>query len=203
MKLNASRKPLIPPIPEIELSGKALEISETRCKAWWSIAKPPSPPEVTRPSTSTSNFIVSGSISGRDGKVLQREIDDAPALYATPAASTSFEVAGVSFTQIGTLTALVTAFKTDLIISSSFAILAPMSLRSMCGQDIFNSTASQPTSTQAVASFCQFCISSSLPAPAMIEAMTIRSGYVVLISSKSGSHKSSGWSEISSQFHEE
>ena len=95
------------------------------------MAKPPRPPEVTNPSTSTSNFIVSGSINGRDGKVLHKDIEAPPALYATFAASTSFEVDGVSLTHIGTSTALVTAFNISFIISSSFAMFAPMSLRSM------------------------------------------------------------------------
>ena len=77
------------------------------------------------------NFIVSGSINGREGKVLQSDIEDAPDSYAAPAASTSLEVDGVNLTQIGTLTALVTAPRIDLIISSSLAMFAPMSLRSM------------------------------------------------------------------------
>ena len=79
----------------------------------------------------------------------------------------------------------------------------PMSLRSMCGHDRFSSSASAPSSWQAVASVCQCSSSRSLPEPAMIEATRMRSGCACLIRAMRGTHQSSGLSEMSSQFHDE
>jgi hypothetical protein len=79
----------------------------------------------------------------------------------------------------------------------------PMSLRSMWGQDRFNSNASAPCSWHAFASVCQCASSSSLPDPAMIDATSTRDGYAALIRASRGSHQSSGLSEMSSQFHDE
>src|SRR5687767_14990320 len=82
-------------------------------------------------------------------------------------------------------------------------MLDPMSLRSMCGQDRFNSKASAPCSWHALASVCHAASSLSLPEPAMIDAISMRSGYAFLMPAIFGIHQSSGLSEISSQFHDE
>ncbi len=79
----------------------------------------------------------------------------------------------------------------------------PMSLRSMCGHDRFSSKASAPASWHAFASVCQCASSVSLPDPAMIDAMSMRSGCAFLIRSRRGTHQSSVLSEMSSQFHDE
>ncbi len=73
----------------------------------------------------------------------------------------------------------------------------------MCGQDRFSSSASAPASWHVVARVCQCASSSSLPEPAMIDAIRIRSGCACLIRTSLGSHQSNGLSEISSQFHDE
>src|SRR5215203_5980640 len=78
-----------------------------------------------------------------------------------------------------------------------------MSLRSMCGHDRFSSKASAPASWQALARSCQCASSLSLPEPAMIEAINMRSGCAFLMPSIFGIHQSSVLSEINSQFHDE
>src|SRR5688500_17015560 len=82
-------------------------------------------------------------------------------------------------------------------------MLDPMSLRSMCGHDRLSSKASAPCSWHAFASVCQAASSLSLPEPAMIEAISIRSGYAFLMPAILGIHQSSGLSEISSQCQDE
>src|SRR6185436_11206195 len=78
-----------------------------------------------------------------------------------------------------------------------------MSLRSMWGHDRLSSNASAPASWQPFARSCQCASSLSLPEPAMIDAINMRSGYAFLMPSIFGIHQSSGLSEISSQFHDE
>src|SRR5215204_1906108 len=78
-----------------------------------------------------------------------------------------------------------------------------MSLRSMCGHDRLSSNASAPAAWHALARSCQCASSLSLPDPAMIEAISMRSGYAFLMPSIFGTHQSSVLSEINSQFHDE
>src|SRR4051794_32146420 len=113
-----------------------------------------------------------------------------------------FAVAGVSFTHTGTLATSFTAIVTTEQSTLSLPTFEPMSMRSMCGQEKFSSKPSTPTSWHAVVSACQLRSSLSLPEPAMIEAMRIRSGKAFLIFSRRGIHQSMVLSEISSQFHE-
>ncbi|PYQ23060.1 MAG: hypothetical protein DMF81_09920 [Acidobacteria bacterium] len=78
-----------------------------------------------------------------------------------------------------------------------------MSSRSMCGQDRFSSRPSAPCSWQAVARLRQWSSSLSLPEPAMIEAISTRSGNAFLMRPMRGTHQSSVLSEMSSQFQED
>ena len=92
----------MPKIPKISEFRKALEISEVNFKAWCRMANPARPPDVTKPSTPPSIFIVSGTFKGRDVYMLHKDIENAPTSYAAFEALTNDEVDGVSFTQIGT-----------------------------------------------------------------------------------------------------
>src|SRR5436305_4038973 len=113
-----------------------------------------------------------------------------------------FAVAGVSFTHTGTFATSFTAIVTTEQSTLSLPTFEPMSMRSMCGQEKFSSNPSTPASWHAVVSACQLRSSLSLPEPAMIDAMRMRSGCAFLIFSRRGIHQSVVLSEISSQFHE-
>ena len=166
----------MPPMPENALSGNACVSCDILAIDCGRIAGPPRPPLETRPSTFISNSSVSGSMSGSEGNVLDDEMASAPPRNAARASSTISVVEGVSFAHTGTFETSFTTWVTIEISSWSLPMLEPMSLRSMCGQERFSSSASAPSSWQAVASVCQWRSSSSLPDPAMIEAMRIRSG---------------------------
>ena len=142
-------------------------------------------------------------MSGSDGKVFDDEIASAPPRNAPLASSTMSVVDGVSLAQTGTRATSFTASATIEMSFSSLPMLLPMSLRSMCGHDRLSSSASAPSSWQAVASVCQCWSSRSLPEPAMIEATSTRVGWACLILAMRGTHQSSGLSEMSSQFHDE
>ena len=126
----------------------------------------------------------------------------APPRKVAVASSTMLEVAGVSFTQTGTVATSLTACVTTEQRTLSFPTLEPMSMRSMCGQEKFSSSASHPSSMSALASVCQLCSSLSLPDPAMIEPTSMRVGNCFLMFESRPIHQSSGLSEMSSQFQE-
>ena len=87
-----------------------------------------------------------------------------------------FDVAGVSFTHTGTRATSFTACVTTEQRTLSLPTFEPMSMRSMCGQEKFSSKPSTPASWHAFVRACQLRSSLSLPEPAMIEAMRMRSG---------------------------
>ena len=131
------------------------------------------------------------------------EMASAPPRNAPRASTTMSVVDGVSLAHTGTFATSFTTLVTIETCSWSLPMFEPMSCRSMCGHDRFSSSASQPCSWQAMASFCQCRSSVSLPEPAMIEATSTRSGNACLIRPSRGTHQSSVLSEISSQFHDE
>src|ERR1043166_7241685 len=141
-------------------------------------------------------------MTGSDGNVFDDDTASAPPRKHASASSTMFAVAGVSFTHTGmrdtSLTACVTTEQSTL----SLPTFEPMSMRSMCGQEKFNSSPSTPSSCIAFVSVCQLCSSLSLPEPAMIDAIRIFVGCAFLIRASLPIHQSSGLSEMSSQFHD-
>src|SRR5579859_7671926 len=192
----------MPPMPENSRSGKAFVICDIFASDSGRIAGPPNPPLETYPSTFISNSRVWGSMTGSDGNVFDDEIASAPPRKHASASSTMFAVAGVSLTHTGTRATSFTACVTTEQRTLSLPTFDPMSTRSMCGQEKFNSTASHPSSCTALVSVCQLCSSLSLPLPAMIDATSTFAGYVFLILLSLPIHQSSGLSEMSSQFHD-
>ena len=112
-------------------------------------------------------------------------------------------VEGVSFAHTGTLATSFTTWVTTEHSFWSLPMLEPMSSRSMCGQDRFSSKPSAPSSWHARARVRQWSSSLSLPEPAMIDAISTRSGKAFLMRRMRGAHQSSVLSEMSSQFHDE
>src|SRR4029079_86926 len=143
----------------------------------------------------------SGSINGIDGNVFDDVIASAPPRNDALASETMSVVDGGILHHTGTFATSLTTCVTTEINPSSLPIFEPMSLRSMCGQDRFNSNASAPASWHPVASVCQLRNSRSLPEPAMIDATRIRSGCACLIRMIRGIHQSRGSVEMSSHFH--
>ena len=141
-------------------------------------------------------------MSGRDGNVFEDEIASAPPRNVARASSTMSAVAGVSFTHTGTRATALTACVEMEHSTGSLPTLAPMSTRSMCGQEKFSSMASAPASWTAFVRVCQCSSSLSLPEPAMIDATRTRSGQADLIDSSRGTHQSRVLSDTSSQFQE-
>src|SRR5687768_65124 len=141
-------------------------------------------------------------MGGNEGQVFDEQIASAPPRKVAVASVTMFEVAGVSFTHTGTVDTSFTAWVTTEQSTLSLPTFEPMSMRSMCGQEKFSSSASQPSSMQALARRCQLCSSLSLPEPAMIDATSMRVGNCFLMRASLPIHQSSGLSEISSQFHD-
>ena len=189
--------------PEKLFSGNARVICAILASDCGRMAGPPRPPLDTRPSTFISNSSVSGSMTGSEGNVFEETTASPPPRKTAPASITMSVVEGVSFAHTGTLA---TSFTTWVTIEQSFwslPMLEPMSSRSMCGQDRFSSRPSAPCSWQARARVRQWSSSLSLPEPAMIDAMSTRSGNAFLMRPRRGTHQSSGLSEISSQFHDE
>ena len=141
-------------------------------------------------------------MGGSEGQVFDEQIASAPPRNVAVASSTMFEVAGVSFTHTGTVATSFTAWVTTEQSTLSLPTFEPMSMRSMCGQEKFSSSASTPSAMQALASVCQAFSSLSLPEPAMIDATSILFGNCCLMRESLPIHQSSGLSEMSSQFHE-
>src|SRR5687767_1974968 len=112
-------------------------------------------------------------------------------------------VEGVSLATTGTFATSFTTWVTTEQSFWSLPMLLPMSSRSMWGQDRFSSKPSAPSSWQARARVRQWSSSLSLPDPAMIDAMSTRSGNACLMHRMRGAHQSRVLSEMSSQFHEE
>src|SRR5258706_6576517 len=141
-------------------------------------------------------------MGGSEGQVFDDTTASAAPRKQASASSTMFDVAGVSFTHTGIFDTSLTAMVTTEQRTLSLPTFEPMSTRSMCGQEKFSSSASAPSSWQALARVCQLFSSLSLPEPAMIEAPRIFAGYAFLIAASLPIHQSSGLSEISSQFQE-
>ena len=127
----------------------------------------------------------------------------APLRRQAAASTTMSEVDGVSLHQTGTLATSFTASVNTEQSPSSRPMFDPMSFRSMWGQEKFSSRPSAPASWQAVARVCHAWSSLSLPEPAMIDAISTRSGWAALMRVMRGVHQSSVLSLMSSQFHEE
>src|SRR5215203_7099679 len=96
-------------MPENALSGNAWHIRAMLHNDIGRIARPPSPPLDTRPSTLISNSNVSGSIIGSDGNVFDDTIASAPPRKHAAASTTMSRVAGVSFVQTGIVATSFTA----------------------------------------------------------------------------------------------
>ena len=77
--------------------------------------------------------------------MLEDEIASAPPRKVASASSTMFAVAGVSFTQTGTVATAFTACVEVEQSTGSLPTLAPMSTRSMCGHEKLSSMASTPS----------------------------------------------------------
>jgi hypothetical protein len=166
----------MPPIPEKLFSGNARVICAILAMDWGRMAGPPRPPLETRPSTFISNSSVSGSIRGSDGNVFEETTASPPPAKTAPASIAMSVVDGVSFDHTGTFATSFTTWVTREQSFWSLPMFEPMSSRSMCGQERFSSRPSAPWSWQARARVCQAASSLSEPEPAMIEAMSTRSG---------------------------
>ena len=142
-------------------------------------------------------------MGGREGKVFEETTASPPPAKTAPASITMSVVEGVSLAHTGIFAACLTTWVTDEQSFWSLPMFDPMSSRSMCGQERFSSRPSAPCSWQARASVCQLSSSLSEPEPAMMDAISTRSGKAFLMRPRRGTHQSSGLSEISSQFQEE
>ena len=112
-------------------------------------------------------------------------------------------VAGVSLAHTGPFATSFTTWVTKEHWAWSLPMFEPMSSRSMCGQERFSSRPSAPAFSHSRARVRQWSSSRSLPEPAMIDAISTRSGNAFLMRSSRGIHQSRGLSEMSSQFHDE
>ena len=138
-----------------------------------------------------------------DGKVLEEVTASAPPRNVAPASITMSLVAGVSLAHTGPFATSFTTWVTYEQRAWSLPMFEPMSSRSMCGQERFSSRPSAPAFSHSRARVRQWSSSRSLPEPAMIEAIRMRSGKAFLIRSRRGIHQSRGLSEMSSQFQDE